>query len=103
MHAADLLSGWDTAILMAPFFGLLAFWMFGLDERVTAPREQSTRRRFCQTDVNGRSRFCDPDGRTAKMRHPITPPPPYAPGLREFLASEPAPKRTSTVDKILAI
>ncbi len=42
-------TSWDTAILMAPFFGLLAFWMFGLDERVTAPRERSTRRHFCKT------------------------------------------------------
>jgi len=69
MEAVHLPAGWDTAILIAPFFGLLAFWMFGLDERVAAPRERSARRRFCHTDSDGRSVFCDPDGRTAKTRH----------------------------------
>jgi hypothetical protein len=76
MEAVHLPAGWDTAILIAPFFGLLAFWMFGLDERVAAPRERSARRRFCHTDPNGQSVFCDPDGRTAKTRHatPLTRP-----------------------------
>ena len=76
MQAIHLPAGWDTAILIAPFFGLLAFWMFGLDERVAAPRERSARRRFCPTDPDGRSDFCDPDGRPAKTRR--NPPPSYS-------------------------
>jgi len=88
MHAADFLTSWDAAIFMAPFFGLLALWMFGLDERVTAPRDRSTRRRFCQMDVDGRYRFCDPDGRAVRTRGPVTPPPPYEPGLGELPGSQ---------------
>jgi hypothetical protein len=82
MFATDILSSSDTAILMAPLFGLLAFWMFGLDERVTTPRSQSGRRRFCQPDTGTGPGFSDPDGRTARMSRPITPPPPCQPGLR---------------------
>jgi hypothetical protein len=77
MHSADLLTGWDTAILIVPVIGFLAFWMFGLDERVAAPRERSTRRRFCVADGSGPSGFCDPDGRSAGKCRPILPPPPY--------------------------
>jgi hypothetical protein len=102
MHAADL-TGWDTAILMAPFFGLLALWMFGIDERVAAPRDRSTRRRFCHTDISGRSRFSDPDGRTVKIRGPIIPPPPLAPRAQEFLGSDPVREQTSSALNILAM
>jgi hypothetical protein len=101
MHVADLLTGWDTAILMAPFFGLLALWMFGLDERVTEPRDRPARRRFCYSDPNGRSEFCDPDGRIAKTRHPITPPPPYSSGVRKSFAWEPAQELPSAAHKSL--
>ena len=80
MHAADFLTSWDAAIFMAPFFGLLALWMFGLDERVTAPRDRSTRRRFCQSDANDDSGFCDPDGKTAAR--PTRPQPPLRPMFR---------------------
>ena len=66
MQAVQLHQGWDTAILIAPFFGLLALWMFGLDERVATPRERRARRRFCHTGPDGRAEFCDPDGRTVK-------------------------------------
>jgi hypothetical protein len=103
MHASNLLASWDTTILMAPLLGFLAFWMFGLDERVTAPRDRSARRRFCQTDANGPSRFCDPDGRPVKMRGPVTPPPPYAPGLCKSLGSEPTAKPAATADEFLPI
>ena len=94
MHAADFLTSWDAAIFMAPFFGLLALWMFGLDERVTAPRERSTRRRFCQSDANDDSGFCDPDGKTAAR--PTRPQPGSAQcsGQRENFASKPAPERS---------
>lgn len=100
MHAANFLASWDTTILMLPFLGLLAFWMFGLDERVAAPRERSTRRRFCQTDFHGRSQFCDPDGRTAKTRHPITPPPPYRSRPVEIPLSE-SPARHNLISRKL--
>jgi hypothetical protein len=88
---------------MAPFFGLLAFWMFGLDERVAAPRDRSTRRRFCQVDTNGLRRFSDPDGRTVRIRGPVTPPPPYAPGSRELACSESVPQRSSGAAKNLSM
>jgi hypothetical protein len=84
MHSADLLTGWDTAILTVPFIGLLAFWMFGLDERVAAPRERSTRRRFCVADGSGPTGFCDPDGRPAGKCRPILPSPPYRSGTVEI-------------------
>jgi len=63
MHDANLLTGWDTAILMVPFLGLLAFWMFGLDERVAAPRVRSPGRSFCQAEGNGKPHGTDPDGK----------------------------------------
>ena len=101
MHAADFLTSWDAAIFMAPFFGLLALWMFGLDERVTEPRDRPARRRFCQADSNGRSQFCDPDGRTAKKRHPITPPPPCSSKLPKSFVWETAQRTTFSADKSL--
>jgi hypothetical protein len=79
MNPANLLSTCDTALLMVPIFALLALWMFGLDERVAAPRERPARRRFCQPDSLGLALFCDPDGRPVELRRPVTPPPPLLP------------------------
>lgn len=62
---ASLLTGWDTALLMAPFGALLAAWMFGLDELLTAPRARR-RRAFSLTNLNGREALTDPDGRPWK-------------------------------------
>jgi len=59
---ADLLPGWDTALLMAPFAAFLAAWMFGLDELVAAPRRKRPRT-FSLTDVKGNVAFTDPDGK----------------------------------------
>lgn len=63
MHTSVAFSGWDTAVLMAPLFGLLAFWMFHLDERFAAPRARAGRRHFCEPDGPGGDLGCsDPDG-----------------------------------------
>lgn len=62
MSDANLLSGWDTALLMAPFAVLLAAWMFRLDQLLAAPRARR-RRAFSVTDVNGYAAPTDPDGK----------------------------------------
>ena len=66
MSPANLLTNWDTALLMAPFAAMLAAWMFGLDELLTAPRARR-RRTFSLTDLNGREALTDPDGRPWKV------------------------------------
>jgi hypothetical protein len=71
---ASLLTSWDIALLMSPFFAMLAAWMFGLDRLLAAPRRRSHRRSFAQADQDGRLVFTDPDGRPWKMRfraHPF--------------------------------
>jgi hypothetical protein len=75
MYTPNMLDHWDMAILMVPIFGFLILWLFRLDERVTAPRERSTRRRFCQADGNA-SYLYDPDGRPVLCRNPTPPPAP---------------------------
>lgn len=69
MHSTTFLGPWDTAIVMAPLFGLLACWMFGLDERVTAPRTRPARRHFCRPDWDERPRCSDPDGTPWHLEH----------------------------------
>lgn len=73
MCLAHLLTGLDTAMLMAPFFVFLVIWMFGLDQRVAAPKVRVPRRAFCPPDGNVEAHFSDPDGtpwprRPAKIR-----------------------------------
>lgn len=68
MHSADLLSGWDTALVMAPFFILLAGWMFGLDERIASSKGLGPRpRAFSQIEHRGQAVMTDPDGRPWKV------------------------------------
>ena len=56
-------SGWDTALIMAPFFGIMALSFFGVDEKLAATRRgKRSRRVFCQPDVPGRVSGFDPDG-----------------------------------------
>jgi hypothetical protein len=62
MQPADLLTGWDATVFMLPLFSLLAIWMFGLDERFSAPKARTGRPRFCPTDPAGEPRLTDPDG-----------------------------------------
>jgi hypothetical protein len=63
MGSADFVSGWDTTILMLPFLGILALYLFRLDERFAAPKTSSTSRRFfCELDPQGRAHLSDPDG-----------------------------------------
>lgn len=62
MHSAPLLTGWDTALFILPFLGLLGLWMFGLDELLAAPGSNAGRRRFCQVGTGHDARMTDPDG-----------------------------------------
>lgn len=66
MHPEQVLTGWDTFLLMAPFSALLAAWMFRLDEIAATPRKKH-RRAFSLTNLNGRAAFTDPDGRPWKL------------------------------------
>jgi hypothetical protein len=66
---ANLLSGWDTALLMAPFGVMLAAWMFGLDQLLALPRTRRRRRTFSLTAVDGRDALTDPDGKPWRI-HP---------------------------------
>ncbi|HTX75980.1 MAG TPA: hypothetical protein VMD29_07230 [Terracidiphilus sp.] len=63
MHTANFLGPWDTALLAAPFFALLAAWMFGLDELLATPRRKRRNRGFGLIRRNGRTLLTDPDGR----------------------------------------
>jgi hypothetical protein len=84
MHAS--ISGWDTAIIMAPLIGLLAFWMFGLDERVTRSKTRGARRRFCKPDISGGELACsDPDGKPWRIRQRKILSWPNRPGVVEIL------------------
>jgi len=62
MHSAPLLTGWDTAVFILPFFGLLFLWMFGLDELLAAPGANARRRPFCQVGNGKDAGMTDPDG-----------------------------------------
>jgi|SRR6185437_2323348 len=62
MHSAPLLTGWDTAVFILPFIGLLGLWMFGLDELLATPSANSGRRAFCQVGTGKNARMTDPDG-----------------------------------------
>lgn len=55
---ANLLSGWDTALLMAPLAVMLAAWMFRLDELLASPRKRGRGHNF-----SGRAALTDPDGK----------------------------------------
>ena len=63
MHPANFLGPLDTALLAAPFFAMLAAWMFGLDELLAAPRRKRRSRGFGLITREGRIVLTDPDGR----------------------------------------
>jgi hypothetical protein len=63
VHPANSLGNWDTALLAAPFFAMLAAWMFGLDELLAAPRRKRRNRAFGHISQNGRTVLTDPDGK----------------------------------------
>ena len=74
MHAHDVLSGWETFILMAPFAGLLVLSMFRLDSDVARRRHNARRRRaFCEMQASA-SLLRDPDGHiwTVEIPGPAT-------------------------------
>jgi hypothetical protein len=59
----DLLSGWETFLLMAPFVGLLVLAVFGLDgEAVRHRRSSRGRRTFCEVQPGSGGVLRDPDG-----------------------------------------
>jgi hypothetical protein len=63
MGSADFVSSWDTAVLMVPFLGVLAMYMFRLDERLAAPKATPKKRRFfCGVDPEDGPYLSDPDG-----------------------------------------
>jgi len=62
MHFAPLLTGWDTAVFILPFFGLLFLWMFSLDELLASSGANARRRPFCQVGNDKDARMTDPDG-----------------------------------------
>lgn len=60
-------SGWDTAIVMAPFAALMVLSIFGLDDRLARrSRTIPPRRMFCQVDGQGDPLVRDPDGRICR-------------------------------------
>ena len=64
MHGSGLIPGWDTLVLMIPFFAVMAMGMFRVDERLAAPKDsRKPRRAFCGLDRNGQPFLSDPDGR----------------------------------------
>lgn len=70
MHCAPILSGWDTAVFILPFLGLLGLWMFGLDELLAAPGTRAAQRRpFCDPGTGNDSFMTDPDGTPWPRRH----------------------------------
>jgi hypothetical protein len=87
MHFSPLLTGWDTAVFILPFFGLLFLWMFGLDELLAAPGANARRRPFCQVGNGKDARMTDPDGTPwprslAADRGMLPPVSPFATGPR---------------------
>ena len=64
MHLSTLFPSFDILVLTAPFLGILALAMLGLDERIATPRQgPGTRRAFCGVDREGRPILSDPDGK----------------------------------------
>lgn len=64
MHESMFNSGWETALIAAPFLILLVAGVFRLDELlVTQKATQKRPRAVIGTDRNGEPILCDPDGR----------------------------------------
>ncbi|MFP5237301.1 MAG: hypothetical protein ACLGSD_15490 [Acidobacteriota bacterium] len=62
MPEPDSISTLGTLVLMLPFGLLLALAVFGVDERLAAPKRRSVRVRFCEMGANGQPEMADPDG-----------------------------------------
>ncbi len=62
MHDVIFASGWDTALIMVPFVGMIALSLLGLDEKLAAPKRDKRRRHFSQLDGSGNALLFDPDG-----------------------------------------
>ncbi len=69
MLATNFLPAWATLVLMLPFGALLALSLFGLDERIAAPRSrQRSRLRFCEMGDDGQPNVIDPGGKAVKIK-----------------------------------
>ena len=69
MLATNFLPAWATLVLMLPFGALLALSLFGLDERIAAPRSrQRSRLRFCEMGDDGQPNVIDPGGKALKIK-----------------------------------
>ncbi|HEY2858408.1 MAG TPA: hypothetical protein VGJ21_08330 [Terracidiphilus sp.] len=99
MHSAVTFTGWDTVVIMTPFFALLAFWMFGLDARVARPKTASPRRRFCKPDDQlGEPECSDPDGKPWRRRRLSLLPPNRAGVVEIPLPAAPAQPQVATTE-----
>lgn len=58
-----ILSGWDIALLMAPFSVMLFAWMFRLDVLLASPKARRRRHVFSLKETRGCTTLTDPDGR----------------------------------------
>ena len=69
MPFGDSLSPLATMVLMIPLGILLAMALFGVDERLAAPRgARHPRMRFCEVGRDGRAELTDPDGHIWQSR-----------------------------------
>lgn len=62
MPGPESISTWGTLVLMLPFGLLLALAVFGVDERLAAPKRRTLRVRFCEMGADGQPEMADPDG-----------------------------------------
>jgi hypothetical protein len=64
MHGSILHSGWETALIAAPFLIMLVVGVFRLDGLFATQKSTANRQRpVVGTDKNGQLILCDPDGR----------------------------------------
>jgi hypothetical protein len=70
MDEVILKSGRDTLLVAIPFAVCLFVSIFGLDQWIAKPRENSRRSRpVCGVDEHGEPILTDPDGRVVRRRN----------------------------------
>lgn len=69
MPGPESISNWGTLVLMLPFGLLLALAVFGVDERLAAPKRRSLRVRFCEMGADGQPEIADPDGAVWRLEN----------------------------------
>lgn len=70
MRTGELLSGWETFILIAPFAALLVLSVFGLDGHLARRRPTRGGRLLCELQPEGETLLRDPDGRLCYPARP---------------------------------